>query len=79
MSEATIISNPRLRITAMKDWEKVKSIDDVKLWHKVYTPWWTDQEIEMICKLYDKKLQDPTPDDLIPVETVFEKMLKISK
>ncbi len=49
---------------AMIDWDQVKSASDVKIWHKVYTPWFSDQDIDGFIKIYDIKLQNPKQDEL---------------
>lgn len=75
----TLINTPNIKKQAFLDWERVRTQEDVRNWHKIYTPWWTDAEIEAIMKIYDKKLADPKPEDLIPEPSIFEQYLKISR
>lgn len=64
---------------AYKAWESVKTKDDVELWHTIYTPWFTKEQIKRIVELYEDKTKAPKPEELKREETEFQKLWKISK
>jgi hypothetical protein len=37
---------------SLKEWFKVKTINDAFRWHQVFTPWFNKNEIVEILKLY---------------------------
>jgi len=63
----------KLSKNAILDWEQVKTPEDVFKWHKLYTPWFSDEYIKELVKIYDAKLQNPKPEDIY-IKEKFELM-----
>ena len=64
---------------AYKAWEFVKTKDDVIMWHTIYTPWFTTEQIKRIVELYEPKKKEPKKEELKQEESEFQKLWKISK
>ena len=78
MSSKNLINDPKIKNEAMIAWLGVKTRDDVALWHRTYTPWWTEKEIEKLLEIYDKQLEmDEEKNRLIISE--FDKLLMLHK
>lgn len=59
---------------AMRDWQNVKSDEDMVLWHKMYTPWWPMKEVvEVLLPLYQKRRENPDKDEMLNLSE-FDKL-----
>lgn len=63
---------------AMDAWENVKTKEDLRQWHLIFTPWFTPVMIDKIVDLYEEKVKSPEKNDLLPEESKFEKLWKKS-
>ncbi len=63
----------------MKEWSKVKTLEDVWLWHKIYTPYWSDKDIkEIIIPQYLQMEEQGPSDDQLLKRSEFEKLFEES-
>ena len=74
MSETNIMNDAIKRKEAMLAWLGVETRADVIKWHKTYTPWWTDEDLERLLKIYDKQMETNDKENNVMV-TEFEKLM----
>jgi len=65
-------------IEAMKEWSKLRCVEEAYYWHQKYTPWFTKEQLMEICKLYNKEdFRRPIDDiDSLPVSEFERLMIK---
>lgn len=63
---------------AMKDWDFIKTLDDLMMWHTVYTPWIPKEALPGLIKEYEARFKSGDPKYKKAEETVFEKLYKQS-
>lgn len=65
-----------LREKGMKAWAQVKTLEDVWMWHKIYTPYWSDKDIKEIIIPKYLEMEEKGPRDDQKLEyTEFEKAM----
>lgn len=80
MSEKNIMNDPQLKKEAYLAWLGVETKEDVKKWHKVYTPWWSEENIERIIEIYDKELDKKEKEGLKEEKVIseFERLILLN-
>ena len=78
MSAKNIINDPKYKEEAMIAWLGVRGEEDVREWHKIYTPWWSDEHIDKLIQVYKKQMETNDEDSKLMLSE-FERLYILNK